>query len=390
MDSKPSTAKALELVPIEQPPAKSEPADEPRGLAETSTAAVVDKFVIEAARELEQGRLHEALWKRVLAAAGDDKNSAKTAYMRARAAELRAGRAKPLTKPAAPIRSETPRAASPARSEKSAPGGRLSGLVRKVPYRVGVGVGAVLLGFIVVLAATVAFRTDTPPPIAQASQPKPAAAAPAAAPQRVAAVDDTTQQLIARVQQLREAGNWNVHVLYATEWTRKEPVNAAAWHEVAAGYANLHQMREAAEAASKAAELSPRDAGLWRNLGEIEMARDDAEAALKAFAQASALDERDVYSRVQTGLLHLQLQQLPQARSAFDAVLAASPDNADALCGAIDVAHKQQRTKDAEALAKQLASAGGKCASPSEAAAPSATVAVKTPANTSRTATRRR
>ena len=115
---------------------------------------------------------------------------------------------------------------------------------------------------------------------------------------------DSVPPLEATVQQLKDAGNWNVLVLYASKWTRDQPDNAAAWKELSIGYANLHQFNDAAVAAEKAAELSPAEALLWRNVGH----------------------------------LNLTLERLPEAESAFDRALAISNDDADALCGAALVA----------------------------------------------------
>ena len=62
---------------------------------------------------------------------------------------------------------------------------------------------------------------------------------------------DSVPPLEATVQQLKDAGNWNVLVLYASKWTRDQPDNAAAWKELSIGYANLHQFNDAAVAATK-------------------------------------------------------------------------------------------------------------------------------------------
>jgi tetratricopeptide (TPR) repeat protein len=134
------------------------------------------------------------------------------------------------------------------------------------------------------------------------------------------------------VRQLKDAGNWNVLVLYASEWTRKEPNNSAAWSELSVGYANLRQFNDALAAAERAVELSPQDALLWRNLGH----------------------------------LNLNLERLPEAGSAFDRALAVRSEDADALCGAALVAHRLGRTKDAEAMARRVNSAAGSCPGLSE------------------------
>ena len=129
------------------------------------------------------------------------------------------------------------------------------------------------------------------------------------------------------MQQLKDAGNWNVLVLYASKWTREEPNNATAWNELSIGYANLRQFNDALGAAEKAAGLSPQDARLWRNLGHLNVA----------------------------------LERLPEAGSAFDRALALSADDADALCGAAVVAQRLGRTKDADAIARRAKAVDGGC-----------------------------
>jgi tetratricopeptide (TPR) repeat protein len=129
------------------------------------------------------------------------------------------------------------------------------------------------------------------------------------------------------VQQLKNEGKWNVLVLFASEWTRKDPSNAAAWYELSVGYANLRQLEEAFDAATKAVELSPGSALFWRNLGHINLAVD----------------------------------RLPEAGIAFDRALAMSSDDVDALCGAALIAQRQGRPKDADAIAKRVKSLDGSC-----------------------------
>ena len=79
----------------------------------------------------------------------------------------------------------------------------------------------------------------------------------------------------------------------------------------------LHQLDDALSAATRAAELSPEDVALWRNVGHLNLA----------------------------------LQRLPEAGGAFDRVLAVNSDDTDALCGSASVAHGLGRVKDAFAIA---------------------------------------
>jgi tetratricopeptide (TPR) repeat protein len=133
--------------------------------------------------------------------------------------------------------------------------------------------------------------------------------------------------LAATVRELKIAGNWNVLVLYASEWTRKEPNNAAAWRELSVGYANLQQFNDALDAATKAVQLAPHDALPWRNLGQI----------------------------------NLVVDRLPEAAVAFGKALAVNPDDASARCGAAMVAQRQAQPKDPTTFTRRVGPTDGGC-----------------------------
>ena len=57
----------------------------------------------------------------------------------------------------------------------------------------------------------------------------------------------------------------------------------------------------------------------------------------------------------------LPLARLPEARAAFDKVLAIDPANRASSCGALDVARKQGRAKDADALGRAMKAAAIDC-----------------------------
>jgi tetratricopeptide (TPR) repeat protein len=208
------------------------------------------------------------------------------------------------------------------------------------------------------------------------------------------AQQELNQHFATRVQELRHAGNWNVLVLYASDWTRKQPENGTAWKELSVGYANMRQFDDAYEAAKKAVQLTPGDPGAWRNLGLIDVELEQPVAALEAFEKATLLDDQDLQSLVQVGVLNAQLGRLPAARAAFGRVLAANPENVDALCGEASIARKEGRVKDAEALARQLKSVDGTCRDANEGSGTTvahgtATSSVKAPAPMSTAASRR-
>ena len=312
--------------------------------------AAADEFLAAATKEHQEGHVDTVLWARALAQSGADESLAIAAYLRARATALRlerrdrrverrarkAGSVQDTTTPD----TRTRKADAETYPENTAPtvaGVRLGGALPKLKY-------AVMAAVVLVSVLAVVQLMAPPQESDSARQPSVSVAAPSAerssparpveSEQPIAGSanggtnhDDARPSLEVRVQQLKDAGNWNVLVLYASDWTRKQPDNATAWNELSIGYANLRQFNDALGAAEKAVGLSPWDARLWRNLGH----------------------------------LNLNLERLPEAGSAFDRVLALSAEDADALCGAALVAQKLGQTKDADAIARRAKAADGGC-----------------------------
>jgi tetratricopeptide (TPR) repeat protein len=307
--------------------------------------ATVDEFLASAVMEYREGQVDPTLWARASAQSGDDESLAIAAYLRARATALqlqkrdrrlarRAKRAK--EKQDARIRKVEPEPRPP-NPPTVAAGVRPRGVQLKPKYAAAAAAALVPVVAAVWLIASPQksepIGAPSGPAVTQSAR-KPAPASPVVGTQPVVASTsggageaDSISKLKATVQQLKDAGNWNVLVLYASKWTRDEPNNPAAWNELSIGYTNLRQFNDALVAATKAVELSPEEAPLWRHLGH----------------------------------LNLKLDRLPEAGSAFDRVLAASSDDADALCGAALVARGLGRTKDADALARRVKSADGNC-----------------------------
>lgn len=304
-----------------------------------------DEFLAAAAKEYQEGRVDRDLWVRAVAQSGADESLTIAAYLRARATALRLERRDRREERRASRAGSTQGTSNrevdaEAQSEDTsatAAGVRLGGAQPKLKYA---AVAAVALASVL----AVVWRMVPPQESEAAGPPSVSVAAPSAdqtsparrveSAQPVAGsnrggtnYDDGRPSLEAMVRQLKDAGNWNVLVLYASEWTRKQPDNAAAWSELSIGFANLRQFSDALGAAEKAVELSPQDALLWRNLGH----------------------------------LNLNLERLPEAGSAFDRVLALNVDDADALCGAALVADRLGRTKDADAIARRAKAAAGGC-----------------------------
>jgi tetratricopeptide (TPR) repeat protein len=330
MDRKPPRTKPLEVEPVEvvRPDV---------GLARAQTDSATgdgkghrdlrmttsDEFLSKAAAEYEKGHVDQALWRKAQDQCGEDVSLVVAAYLRGRAKALRQQHEQ--AQPAASIhargasstRSATEPEVEPERHEKI-----VSTKFRGDRPRSSKLKAWHLIVAVVAIAATVAvvYVMVSPPENAPARQPAPSNAAPSPSGQPVAkstaggtnpAVSDVP--LSVTVQQLKNAGNWHLMVLNATEWTRREPGNATAWNELGIGYAKLGQFGDALDAAKKAVQLSPGDALFWRNLGR----------------------------------LNLELDRLPEAESAFAKALAISPDDADARCGAALVAQRQARPKDA-------------------------------------------
>lgn len=295
-----------------------------------------DKFLALAVEEYEAGQIDQTLWARASAQAGDDKNLVVAAYLRARATALQLQkRERRLERQARRARSRqesSDREVEPEPNSETVPTAALvvplRGVRLKPKYVVAAAaVLASLVAAVGLIALPQKSASSGPLSVSAAPSAKGSAAARPAGPQPVAGSKsggtsdaDAVPTLEARVQELKDAGNWNVLVLYAAKWTRDEPYNVAAWKELSIGYANLRQFNDALVAATKAVELSPEEALLWRNIGH----------------------------------LNVTLEQLPEAESAFDRALALRADDADALCGAALVAQRQGRLKDADAITRRV------------------------------------
>ncbi|MEO6749539.1 MAG: tetratricopeptide repeat protein, partial [Casimicrobiaceae bacterium] len=124
----------------------------------------------------------------------------------------------------------------------------------------------------------------------------------------------------------------------------------------------LHELPEALDALTKASQLAASDPHAWRTLGHVYMQLDRPADALQALGQAVALNANDIQSLGDVGTLNAQLTHLPEARAAFDKVLAADPDDADATCGQAYVMRQQGDAKAAEVLEHKVQARGQSCA----------------------------
>lgn len=371
----------LELVPMDEPaPAADKAQDPPPPATATGEAPAsadapvrVDRFLARAAAEFRAGRIDQPLWKRVVEQCAGDEKTARSAYLRARASALQVAERDREARAAAPSRAPAGDAPSTPPRSATAPGANVARRHRASWMYVAIG-GALIV--VIVTAVTFALRKAPEPATASATAapaPVNASAVVSAAGTR-AAVDPaparasvTEPSLESRVNDLIAAANWNVVVLTANEWTRKEPRNATAWMRLGMGYAHLGQLDEALDAAKKAVDVAPGDASAWRYLGEVNMAKSQPAAALQAYERSAALDERDMATLVRVGMLNAQLDRLPEASAVFDKVLASHAGDTDALCGQAFVARQQGRRKDAEAIVRDLKASDRACKELSEA-----------------------
>jgi len=348
-------------------------------LAAAGGTPAADRFLAEAERELQEGYIDQTLWGRaVVQAAGDEKLAAQ-AYVRFRAAALRVEkrnqRAVRLARRA--------RAMSTANGALSKPGTQKYGFTGLTLKQLAWLTGT--LSFLIVAAVLIAFRSGSEPPQRAAAGGSVRAASEAASSTAskskatdAAELTIPKRDYAARVRELKEAGNWNVVVLYASEWTRAQPKNADAWKELSGGYLKLRQFSDALETASKAVDLAPQDAAMWRHLGQVNATMDDVPAALVAYEKAVEVDPKDAASLVQVGILSVQLGRVPAAKVALAKALALSPSDTDAQCATAFLAQREGRPRDAEAMFLQVTSSGGKCRDPNAgetASAPSAKTA---------------
>jgi len=353
------------------------PRDEGQPAAATST----DPYLTQAVEEHAAGHIDRTLWARAVTQAGGDNVQAQRIYLRSRATALRVRkREKRAARYANVVESlsaapdtgfEPPAAAAPASVPTDASKVRRSFIMRnRLRTAMAAGLFAVLGLLVVVVTGVVAvpWGSDTSglelvavttPRFKVFGGAKPAAPAPPAAP--AAAQASSSSDFIDRLPALKKEGNWNLFVIYAVDWTRKQPGNADAWKELSQGYLKLRQYGEAQDAATKATQLAPADFLQWQNLGLINVAVQAPMEGLKAFEHAAMLNNRDVVSLVNAGLIYMQSGRIPEARTAFDKALAINTQDVQALCGAASVAQREGRVKDANEMRAQVASLGEGC-----------------------------
>ena len=338
--------------------------------------ASVDQYLAAATSEVEKGNVAPWLWDRALAQAKGGRESAIPDYLRARATalrvhrrDLRTGRRVSASCVAGNTPAESATIGSTGRSKPTL----VERCDAKCNTRFVTAITAICAGIVV---SVLLFYSYLGSGSAQAPVVASKAAPVNTTPSQVRAEivlkvskDAATiaiqqkqkQELIARIDELRLAGNWNVLVLNATEWTRMEPGNAVAWNQLSLGYERLKQYDDAYGAATKAVGLAPGESLYWRNLGELDRELNLPEEALRAYEEAAALDDKDIHSLVQAGILNVRLARMPEARHALDRALAAYPEDPEVLCLKAVVARPPIAAKELTAAAKRRESLGGSC-----------------------------
>ena len=354
MDDKKLLRKALALEPADAP---THGGDSARAIGNDASAdpnakrdlqiTTTDRFLAKAAKEYQVGNVDQALWRRAEDHFGADASLVIAGYLRSRATALRLQHKKEESleiqaRGAAKSRSPMVGNAEAEPRAEVASTRFVSGVrpdSKLKPWHLAAA-GAALTAMVVVVYLIVSPPESEPVRRPVVSEAAPAAnpatkpSAPRSEPLAVNSTGGTSANqgnsepaFAATVQQLKKAGKWNLLVLNATEWTRQEPGNAAAWSELSIGYVKLQQYNDAVDAATKAVQLSPADPVAWRTLGQINLAVD----------------------------------RVPEAGIAFDKALALRPEDAEARCGAALIAQKQARPKDGEATTRRVKPVDGSC-----------------------------
>ncbi len=378
------THSSLELVPLDQPSAGSAAPDSPISIeivplgtiktVNAAPAAMADRFLREATQQYAEGHLDQPLWDRAFAQANGDTEAANEIYLRARATALRLlDRERRASQPARATlgTQEASNNATPVDTNTIEPSEQFGYRHVFARFRNAIVVAAVLVPAAVggwLLSADRSTVASTTSMVARTvvSEPPVTRSPVAAAPDTGTPTDTESQpgasaEFRRKVQELSDAGNWNVLVLYAVEWTRKEPANPAAWNQLRAGYLHLRQFDDALGAASKAVQLAPEDPAMWRRLGELNVKTDDLSAALRAYEEAIARNAQDVDSLRQVAILNARLGRVQEAKRSLDRALAVDPQDATTLCLRAYVAQLPGSQKDANATALQVRSIDGKC-----------------------------
>jgi tetratricopeptide (TPR) repeat protein len=315
-----------------------------------------DPFIENAVAEYRHHVIDQPLWEKSLAQAAGDADKALPAYLRYRAVALRMLRrvnaAQTHTRTHTPT--PTPEPTQPASSATLKPAPRSN-------RRLWMAGGALASVIVLALGAWFFLRDSEGGSDGWVTAGKPPALRPARTSIAAQPVEkapppgesSALEVLRSKVRDLKAAGNWNVFTLYASEWTRLEPLNPLAWNQLSMGYQSLRQLDEAADAATRAATLAATNALLWREVGMIRLRQNRYEAAQQAFQTAATIDGSDVLSLVGIGAIELAYAKLPEAKAALERALLANPVDASTVCLKNLIARKQAAPPDILAASRR-------------------------------------
>jgi len=373
----PQAPAAIELAPAEIELGQSDAAPTDATVAENAS----DRFMKEATYHYSKGHLDQALWNRALAQAHGDKDATVGIYLAARATALRVFDRERRMRKHARATHAVHRKIDEAKAPVSL---QTENLLRSAfaKYRVAIVAGAALLLLALGTWLIYSIYFQSEPAVAARSAPANAAVKPQV--QKPAVVAPAGQgaraDLMKRIDDLRDAENWNVLVFYLAEWTRQEPANPEAWDQLRAIYVRLKQYDDALLAAKKALDLAPAKARLWQHLGAAYADVGDTDKALSAYEQAVTRDEDDAESLTQIAMLMARQGRVQEAKVAFDRALSVSPGYPTAVCMRSGIAPLSTAPTDAYATGKQIRAIDAQCRGVSEPvvqAAPAAPAARK-------------
>lgn len=133
----------------------------------------------------------------------------------------------------------------------------------------------------------------------------------------------------------------------ATEKTKRDPEDAAAWEVLSVACLQRGVIEPAVDAAQRAARLTPEVASRHANLGVILRAAGQPEAAEAAYCAALAADPAFAAAHHNLGNLRLDQGRLHDAEASLRAALQLQPDNIEAWRSLGMALHRSGRTEDA-------------------------------------------
>ncbi len=145
----------------------------------------------------------------------------------------------------------------------------------------------------------------------------------------VAAHEDDVPARVSLATMLREQRNYDGALAQAREVLVRDPRNVAALAEVGRVYRAREQYDVAELVFRKALDLGE-SAALHNDLGLLELARGDTQAAFEQFRAAIALDAAFAPAHINQGAVLLRAGDYPGAEAEYRAVLEHDADNLDA------------------------------------------------------------